>query len=253
MPDLTNWMMVFVRVSAMLSVFPVFSGQNFPVQFRIALGALIGILVSPTIPHVSIDGGDFWTLAGLIAMEAAVGLALGFVTRIIFFAVEVAGAVISMDIGLSLPSTINPMSDTQTVAPGMILYYLTVMLWLGLDMHHWTLAAFQKSYTYLPIGGAHLSEAFLSDIVSRTSQVFLIALQLAAPMMAVSFIISLVFAVLGRAVPKMNVFAESFFLRILVGLSVFGMTMQLMSQHISNYLQRLPEDFLRVAQLMGGG
>ncbi len=49
----------------------------------------------------------------------------------------------------------------------------------------------------------------------------------------------------------MNVFQESFVFRILIGLSVFGMTMQLMSQHIANYLHRLPEDFLSVAQLLG--
>ena len=84
-----------------------------------------------------------------------------------------------------------------------------------------------------------------------TSGIFVIALQLAAPLMAVSFIISLVFSVLGRAVPQMNVFSESFAVRPLVGLSVFGLTLDLMSEHIVNYLRRLPEDMLRVAQLLG--
>jgi flagellar biosynthetic protein FliR len=102
----------------------------------------------------------------------------------------------------------------------------------------------------LPIGSAHLSQAFLLDMVSRTSGIFAIALQLAAPLLAVSFIISLVFAVLGRAVPQMNVFSESFAVRPLIGLSVFGMTLDLMSEHIANYLRRLPEDMLRVSQLL---
>jgi flagellar biosynthetic protein FliR len=124
------------------------------------------------------------------------------------------------------------------------------MLWLSLDMHHWMLLGFQKTYAYLPIGSAHLSQAFLVDIVARTSGIFGIALQLAAPLLAVSFIISLVFAVLGRAVPQMNVFAESFAVRPLVGLSVFGLTLDLMSQHIVNYLRRLPEDMLKVSQLL---
>ncbi len=125
------------------------------------------------------------------------------------------------------------------------------MLWLGLDLHHWLLVGFQRTYSLLPIGGAHISEILASNIIARTSETFFIALQLAAPVMAVSFIISLVFSVLGRAVPQMNVFAESFSIRILVGLSVFGLTMQLMSQHIANYLHRLPEDMLQVAQFLG--
>jgi flagellar biosynthesis protein FliR len=73
---------------------------------------------------------------------------------------------------------------------------------------------------------------------------------LAAPLLAVSFIISLVFAVLGRAVPQMNVFTESFAVRPLVGLSVFGMVLDLMAEHIMNYLHHLPEDMLRVCQLL---
>jgi flagellar biosynthetic protein FliR len=145
------------------------------------------------------------------------------------------------------------MSGGQTNSAGSILYYLAAMLWLSLDMHHWMLVSLQKTYTYLPVGGAHLSGALMTDMIARTSQTFLIALQLSAPIMAVSFIISLVFAVLGRAVPQMNVFHESFVFRILIGLGIFGVTMQLMSQHIVNYLRRLPEDILQVAQLLGAG
>jgi flagellar biosynthetic protein FliR len=124
------------------------------------------------------------------------------------------------------------------------------MLWLSLDMHHWMLIAFQKTYKYLPIGSGHLSQALVTDMVARTGGIFVVALQMAAPLLAVSFIISLIFAVLGRAVPQMNVFSESFAVRPLVGLSVFGLTLDLMSQHIMNYMRQLPEDMLRVAQAL---
>jgi flagellar biosynthesis protein FliR len=60
----------------------------------------------------------------------------------------------------------------------------------------------------------------------------------------------IIFAVLGRAVPQMNVFHENITVRTLAGMSVFGVTLQLMSQHIINFLRLLPEDILRVAQLM---
>ena len=251
MDELTNWMLVFLRVSAMLAVFPIFSANNFPVQLRLALGGLMAVLICPTLPPVPIGAGNFWGMIGVMMMEVGVGLMLGFVGRMVFFALDMAGAIISTEIGLAMPAGFNPMSDTQSVAPGLILYYLAAMLWFGLDMHHWMLAGLQKSYTYLPVGGPHLSGYVVEDVITRTSGTFFIALQLAAPVMAVSFIISLVFSVLGRAVPQMNVFAESFGVRILVGLSVFGLTMQLMSQHIINYLWRLPEDLLRVAQLLG--
>ncbi|MGD1085902.1 MAG: flagellar biosynthetic protein FliR [Verrucomicrobiota bacterium] len=248
-PDLTNWLMVFLRVSAMLAVFPVFSSSNFPVQLRLALGALLSLLVSVTLP-AALPAQDLWGLAGQMSMEICIGLMLGFASRMIFFSLEIAGAILGVEIGVAMPSGLNPMSDSMMTAPGTILYYLAVMLWLTLDMHHWMLAGFQRTYTFLPVGGAHLSQVFLADIVSRTSGIFAVALQLAAPMMAVSFIISLVFTVLGRAVPQMNVFAESFAVRPLVGLTVFGLTIELMSEHIINYLRHLPQDVLRVSQLL---
>jgi flagellar biosynthesis protein FliR len=253
MPELTNWMMVFLRVTALLTVFPVFSASNFPVQLRLALGGLVAALVAAALPPWAPESSDFLGLVAPMAREVGVGLLFGFVGRMIFFALDMAGGLIATEIGLNLPPSLNPISDTQTAAPGYILFYLSAMLWLSLDLHHWMLAGIQKTYAFLPIGGAHVSGALVEEVVGRTSKTFFIALQLCAPVMAVSFIISLVFSVLGRAVPQMNVFAESFTVRILVGLSVFGLTMQLMSQHIINYLRRLPEDLLQVAQLLGMG
>jgi flagellar biosynthetic protein FliR len=234
----------------MLAVFPIFSARNFPVQLRLALGALLAGMVAATLPADAVQASDFWGLAGQMAVEVGLGLTIGFACRMIFFALEIAGGIISTEMGLSMPPGINPLNDAPMTTTASILYYLAAMLFLSLDMHHWMLIGFQKTYAYLPIGGAHLSQALVTDMVARTGGIFVIALQLAAPMLAISFIISLIFAVLGRAVPQMNVFAESFAVRPLVGLSVFGLTLDLMSQHIMNYLRHLPEDMLHVAQAL---
>lgn len=250
MIHLANWLMVFLRASSMLAVFPIFSARNFPVQLRLALGGLLAGMVAATLPADVVQASDFWGLAGQMAVEVGVGLLIGFVCQMVFFMLEIAGSIISTEIGLSMPTGINPLADTQMTTTASILYYLAAMLFLSLDMHHWMLIGFQKTYAYVPIGAAHLSQALVADMITRTGGLFVIALQMAAPLLAVSFIISLIFAVLGRAVPQMNVFAESFAVRPLMGLSVFGLTLDLMSQHIMNYLRHLPEDMLRVAQAL---
>ena len=91
----------------------------------------------------------------------------------------------------------------------------------------------------------------MADIIVRTTQIFVIGVQIAAPIIALSFLLSLIFSILSRAVPQMNVFVESYSVRILAGLTVFGLTLSVMSQHLVNYLRRIPEDVLRVAQLLG--
>jgi flagellar biosynthetic protein FliR len=184
-------------------------------------------------------------------VEAGVGLLLGFVCRIVFFAVDFAGGIAATEMGLSAGSLFNPADNAVMGVPSTLLYWMTMMIFLSTDMHHWLIAAFQRSYMLVPPGGGHLSERLLEDLIMETGQVFRIGVQIMAPIMAVSFMITLVFSTLSRAVPQVNVFSDSFSVRTLVGMLVFGTTCTLMSQHIENYLRHIPEDMLRVARLLG--
>ena len=247
--DIANWLFVFVRAGALLAVFPLFSVPNFPVQVRVALAALLALVTVPFVPAVLPPA----TLVGLIltlVKEAGIGVLFGFVSRLVFYLLEVAGAVIAAEMGLNLAATANPFSASRSEAPGLILFYLGAIIFLTLDLHHWILVAFQKSYAILPIGEGRLGSMLFHDIVNRTSKIFLLGTIMAAPIIAVSFLINLVFSVLGRAVPQMNIFVESISFRLLAGLVVLGFTLNVASQHITSYLRGLPEDVLRVAQLL---
>jgi flagellar biosynthetic protein FliR len=251
--DLTNWMLVFARVSALLAIFPLFSMQNFPVRARLALGGLAAFLIAPGLPGPDLGSSSFVGLALVLAQEVGVGLLLGFVVRLLFYILEFAGNLIASELGMNWGATLCPISNSRSEAPGLMLFLFGAMVFLSLDMHQWLLRALERSYEVLPAGGAKLGAALLEDIAGRTSHLFLLGLLMAAPVIAVSFLINLVFSVLARAVPQMNVFVESFSFRALAGLMVFGLTLNLIAQHAVNYLRRLPEDFLRVAQLLNAG
>jgi flagellar biosynthetic protein FliR len=248
--EITSWMLVFVRVGALLATLPFFSASNVPIRIRLALGAVVAFLVAPMLPVSELAQSGFWPLIRLLAIEAMAGLLLGFVCRLIFFAMDLAGGIVATEIGLSLPSTFNPLTASQNTAPGTILYWMGIMLLLGFDLHHWMVVAFYRSYELLPVGIAHGSEPLLQDVIQRSAGIFRIALQMTAPVMAASFVITLVFSVLGRAVPQMNVFSESYAVRTLVGLMVFGLSTTLMAHYISSSLHKLPEDFARVTRLL---
>src|SRR6185369_2587509 len=98
--DLTNWMMVFVRVSALLAIFPIFSMTNVPVQLRLALGALVAFLIAPALPAFQAPD-SFSSLVLLMMMEVGVGLLLGFVSRVLFYILEYAGNIIASEMGMN--------------------------------------------------------------------------------------------------------------------------------------------------------
>jgi flagellar biosynthetic protein FliR len=250
--DYYNWLLVFLRASAFLLVLPFFSMANFPITMRVAVAALMALLIAPLQPAFPLGSLDLISLLGVMIQEVSVGLLLGFVSRLIFFAAELAGNVVSSEIGLNLASILDPISQQSSQIAGTILLFLATVVMLTLNLHHWILLGFERTYSVLPIGGAHLNSVLFETLVTQTGRIFMIALQISAPVMAVSFVITLVFAVLSRAVPQMNIFTEMYGFRVAGGLIVFGFTLQLAAQYVVNYLHRLPDDLLAVAQMLGG-
>jgi flagellar biosynthesis protein FliR len=250
--DWNNWMLVFVRAGAFLAILPIFTMLNVPVQMRIALAGLLAVLVAPTLPPFLAPRATLLEWVGMLAREVLCGLLLGFVTRMVFFAADFAGQLAANEMGLNLASIFDPVNAQPTQATGMVMFLLTCVMMMSLDMHHWLLTGFQYTYTLLPIGGANLRQELFTNVVDHTSRVFLVGLQIAGPMIAASFIALLLLGFLGRLVPQMNVFAESFAVRIACGLLVFAFTLQISAQHILQGLHRLPQDMMRVAQFLGG-
>lgn len=249
--DFQNWMLVFLRISAFLLVLPFFSATNFPVRLRVALGALTALLLAPALPAFALGKLPLFELFGVMAQEILIGVLLGFVSRMIFYAAELAGNIVATEIGLNLGTIFNPMSQGASQIPGSILFFLAAIVMLSLDLHHWVLLGFERTYAVLPMGTAQLTSELFNDVLLRVSRIFVTALQISAPVLAVSFVVTVIFGVLSRAVPQMNVFQLSFSFRIAAGLAVFGFTLQLTAQYVINYLNRLPDDLFLVAQMLG--
>lgn len=248
---LATWMLIFLRASGLLAVFPVFSMPGIPVRLRIALGALLSLFVAAGVPPYPLAGLSLWSLVGVMTLEVGAGIFLGFLCRMVFYALELAGTIMSAEIGLNLPATFNPNGPSQAPLPAAILNYLAAVIWLVLDLHHWLLVAFQRTYALLPIGGGRISEPLVHEVLSWVGILFVTGLQIAAPVMAVSFIISLVFSILGRAVSQMNVFTESFAVRLFSGLAIFGFSMPLVAKETAGLFRRVPEGLLQLSQLLG--
>ena len=250
--DFYNWFLVFVRTGAFLLALPFFSAVNIPAMVRVALAARMSLLIAPQLPPFSVEHLDLISLVGLLVRETSIGLLLGFVARTIFFATELAAAVIATELGLNMGMLMDPSSRQAEAVTGLILYLLATMVMLTLNLHHGILLGFARTFDVLPLGGGHLNASLFEAVISRTSSIFVIGLQIAAPVMAVSFVITVFFAVMSRAVPQMNVFGESFGFRIAGGLIVFGLTLQLAAQYVANHLGRLPEELMSFGHLIGG-
>jgi flagellar biosynthesis protein FliR len=150
-----------------------------------------------------------------------------------------------------MSTILNPGSNAAAPITSTLLYWLGVVTFFGLDIHHWVLSFFIRTYSVLPMGAAHGSEDLMRNILVHTGWILSAGIQVAAPIMAVAFLVTWVFSMLGRAVPQMNVFSESMPIRVLSGLFILAMSMRFIGDHTANFLRRIPDDFVRIAQILG--
>jgi len=238
-------MMVFIRAGGLLALLPVFSGQNIPLQIRIAIALMLAYLAGSQLQLHSAVPTDTLTLLAAAVRELLIGLLMGFAIRLIFYAVEFAGQIMSTEIGLTVSSQIDPISHNTSSPVGTALFYLGSLLFLLSGCHHAVLVAFLRSFEIAPIGVLGLHRGVAEIFVTATGNIFLVALQMAAPLLAVNFTVTLAFVILGKTAPSINVFAESFSLRVLAGITLLGLTVGLTAQAVLNALRGSPELMLR--------
>lgn len=237
-------LLIFLRASGLLIIMPVFSGSMIPGTVRIAMAALFAYLLAPAF-------GDFgglpvhWFGMVLEAIhEVLTGLLLGFAVRFLLYGLEMAGEIIAIQIGLSLSSNIDPITRNSATPPNTMLLSFGTVLFLVTGAYQYCLIAFARSFELFP-PSAVFNPQSANAVISASAKVLVIAVQIAAPLLAISFLVNMCFSVLGRAAPSLNVFLLSFPVQILSGLTVLSMTLGLIVQYILREMVLIPETMLQ--------
>lgn len=240
------WMMSFIRAGGMLMMLPVFSGRNVPIPVRLAIAALLALIGLQALREASLPPVDVLTLVLASAHELIIGLLMGIGVRLIFFALEMAGQIIATEMGLSVSSQIDPVSQGSSTPVSVALTLFGTLLFLISGAHHAVFAAFARSFVLMPPGLASFNRAAGEVFVQSTGSIFLLAVQMAAPLMAINFVVTLTFAVLSKAAPGINAFGESFPVRIAAGFAMLAIGFGLTAQLVLSGLRSAPELMLRL-------
>lgn len=247
-PDLSDAALyggaVFLRAGALLAFVP-FAGQPAPVFVRVALAMLLAYLAVTTIPQDIVPVRTLPALVPLVLTEALIGLAMAFAVQKVFILCQIAGSIISNEAGLMQGNALNPLHGQQESLVGTSINLLALVLFFSLGLHRGVIAAFLESLRQLPPMSA-FTEVGPEGVVLALSQVFLGAVQIAAPFIAMNFIVVLAFGALGRAAPEFNVLFLSFPARLLAGLLLLVALTPFIARKIIVLLQDLPDDMIKV-------
>ena len=222
-----TFLLIVVRVSTLLFVFPIFSARQIPVQVRIGLAFLIAFVLYRAVPLMA-PLPDVGALLAAVVSQVVLGLIVGFVAYLVFMGIQFAGEIVDIQIGFAVANIISPQTQQQVTVIGELELTLATLIFLATDSHLMMLQGIGGSFHLLPLPYIKLDPSLVPSVVGFMQQAFLIVLKIAAPPAIALFFVNLALGLMARVAPQMNVFVVGFPLQIGVGLLMLAVSVPLL-------------------------
>lgn len=220
--------LVLLRMTGFIFSSAIFSLPSINVPTKILFALVMATLLYPTVPANPILAAGFGeTLPLLAAREVLIGMTLGFLTRLFFFAVSMTGEITSVSLGLGSAQMFNPMIGSHAGVIEQLYQILGVLFFLLINGHHILLSALAQSLSTVPVGTMSLNVGAYGEVVAFMQDLLVLTLKMSAPIVVSLFITNVAMGILGRAIPQMNVLVTSFPVTMMLGLAVLVVCMPL--------------------------
>jgi flagellar biosynthetic protein FliR len=248
------FILILVRVSIFLFMFPVFSSPVVPSIAKIGLALLITFILYPVVgvkpelfPNTSLGFGV------LVAGEFIVGMVLAYSVDIFFSAVQLAGQIVGFQMGFSMINVIDPQSGTDLSIISQISYLVVILIFIILNGHHMIIQALVESFRLVTMGDFYLHENMNKQLINMVTGLFALGIKMSAPAMAALFFTNAAFGICAKFVPQMNIMIVAFPVQIAVGLVTFGTTLQVILIMSRNYMGTFKAVLSSLLMWLGGG
>jgi flagellar biosynthesis protein FliR len=224
------------RILGVIATAPIFSHNSIPNQVKLGLGMMLTLIIMPTLPPL--PQFEIVSFQGLLILvqQLVIGLAIGFSMRLVFSAVDLAGQLIGMSMGLGFASFYDPQSQGQSTAVNQFLVLLAMLIFLSLDGHLMIVSAIADSFISMPIavsgGGINPMK-----IAMWGETIFSAGLLLALPAVTALLITNMALGILTRTAPQLNLFGIGFPITLSIGFVVLALALPGMLKPIENFIE----------------
>ena len=218
----------FARLVSYFSIVPFFGGASVPARVKVATAMSLVVILYPSIAasipaNQTLGFGSVGFIA-LLAKEVFIGFTLGFITSLVFEAVQVAGRIVDSQRGSTMSELYAPQLQSRVSELGQVKLQLAIVIFIAVGAHRVFIRALLESFEFIPLlafprmgtGWSNAAEL----IVKLTATVFTIGWQLAAPTLIRLPLTDLFLGIINRVSPQINVFFLSMPVKMLVGIIV---------------------------------
>ncbi len=249
---LAVFLLVLLRMTGFAVTAPWLGLRAVPGPVRVGLGFALAVMVYPgvTAPPVDLAAG-VWPLALAAAAEVATGLAMGLICALALNALRLAGHLMDLQMGYALAELFDPVFGTRGTILSEFLYLLGLVCVLGTDVHHQAILGLARSFEFVPVAAAGVQGGLVELVVRSFAGMFLMAVQIAAPLLAVLIVVDLVLGFLTRTVPQINVFILGFPVKVAVGILMVALLLPVLGGLLGRLGAQMLRDFDTLLRVLG--
>jgi flagellar biosynthetic protein FliR len=251
LPQLQMFFLVCLRIAAILMSMPVFESNTMPHLFKLALAFATGLILFPMLKLDPLPvAGSIFALGIGAAREILLGLTIGLSVKFIFAGVQLAGQLAGYQMGLAIAEVLDPADSEQIPLLAQFNNLVALLIFLSINAHYWFIKALALSFRIVPPLRAHFGSSLMAQLIQLGGNIFVIAIQVGAPVIAVLLVTSAAFGLVARTVPQMNVFIVAMPLKIGVGLIFLGYSLPYFAAFLKKLFNGLDEHILLMLKAM---
>lgn len=258
---LLNWtlnqilslIVILTRVSPVLFFMPILGSSSVPPQVKIMLSLMTGLVLLPIVP-VKPESFPDSTLGFLILVlsEVVFGAILAVFVRFLFAAVETAGQMVGVQMGMGMAGVIDPQFGNQVSPVGLFWNITTILLFLSVNGHHLFFRTLADSFSWVAPGGLKLTQATFDGMMQGTSHMFVLAVKIMAPASAALFFSHVAMGIIAKTVPQIPILIVGMPLNIAVGMIFVGLSLGFFLPLMLTNFDMLARLLPKLAMGMGG-
>lgn len=252
--QLPVFLLVFLRLTAFFAAAPAFSARGVPNAFKIAFSFLLALVAFAYVPVRTTVPMDavFVTYA---LKEVLVGLTLAFVAHLFFYALQVAGGLIDMQMGFALANVIDPHTGAYVPISGNFKHILAVLYFFSINGHHMMIRGLIASYQAVPADRLWVpleGEPVFWLIAKVFAYMFSSAFMIAAPIVVALFLVDLSLGIIAKSVPQFHIFVVGLPIKIIAGFLVLFVVLPGFFTVLSGLFDKMFAAMADLMKLLGG-
>ena len=232
--NLATFMLLFARLSGLIVFFPFFSHSAIPLVVKTTFVLFLTFFLFPLAKLDNVELNSFLILQ--VISEVIFGMISGLIIQLIFAIILMAGEQISLTMGFSMASVMDPTFGVSMPITSQILNLLALLFFLAFDGHHLILLFMSNSLNYIHLGVFYPDENLLKYLNMAIVNVFVIGFSMSFPILAISLLSDVIFGLLMKTMPQFNLLVVGFPIKITLSFVVLIAILAIIMQYFKELI-----------------